>query len=213
MGSAEVTKQQSRYGQQQDDRSGWVYILDSNIEAHRGDDIRIYKIGRAKQLDMRIKQLGTLYAYQPQITYVFPTDDRFRDESALHCKFADKRMNGEWFRLGYEDLGFIANEFATCSGYIEADNGVLLPDPFRPVDPDIEAIQLIEAELEANPVFARSVKYLPLQRFRDYSNAVCPIEEGLCSAEAEKEQERADASWEEQQHLEDNYFADLGEGK
>lgn len=139
--------------------SGWVYVLDSDIESFRDDDTRVYKIGRAKRLDARIKQLSTLYAFQPRITYAFQTENCFRDELLLHEMFAAQRLNGEWFKLDYGDIGIIS-EFANFSGYFEKENGELVKDPFQPHNEN-EALNAAIQELESDFIFSLRTKYTP----------------------------------------------------
>lgn len=143
------------------EKSGWIYILDSNIEAHRDDDYRIFKIGRARQLTSRVKQLGTLYAYKPTISYAFQVSDYFAAEAELHDLFAGQRLNGEWFRLGYEDLTFIS-EYADHSGYLETDDGLFIRDFLFPYSED-QAIQQATLELSRNHALATRARYYELE--------------------------------------------------
>lgn len=154
---------------------GWVYVLDSDIEAHRDDDYRVFKIGRAKNLDSRMKQLGTAYAYKPTISYTFHSEDCIQAEAELHSLFAEQRLNGEWFRLGLEDLGFIS-DYAGNLGYFETATGEMIEDPERPFDEN-RIIELAIAELESNPQFALRAKYLPFNSSHDLPQCLIETED------------------------------------
>ena len=135
-------------------------MLDSNIEAHEDDEVRVFKIGRAKDLTARVKQFDTAYAFKPSITYTFYASDYVKTERELHSLFAGQRLNGEWFRLSYEDLEFIAN-YAGNMGYIETVDGKLIKDFLFS---EIEQYNLYECIefLDSTPRFAKKVKYFPL---------------------------------------------------
>lgn len=152
--------------------AGWVYILDSNIEAHREDDYRIFKIGRATNLKSRVKHLGTAYAYKPTIAYAFFAQDCIAAEAELHELFQPQRLNGEWFRLGYEDLTFIS-DYAENAGYFEDVKGRLLPDPLMPYS-ESDRLKACIAELEEDCRLAARAKYFPLETRLDLP--VCPLE-------------------------------------
>lgn len=171
-------------------RDGWIYVLDSNIEAHQNDDCRIFKIGRATSLSSRVKQLGTAYAFKPTINYAFYVEDYLSTEAELHELFAGQRLNGEWFRLDYADLGFIS-DYAGNSGYFENESGQLLPDPLMP---HLEAQRIADciAELEKDYRLATKVKYFPLGACLDLP--VCLLEtEEILSDEDEWVRQHEDA--------------------
>lgn len=155
--------------------SGWIYVLDSDIEAHRDDETRIYKIGRASNLSNRIKQLSTAYAYRPVIAYTFHSHNYIQDEVVLHELFANKRLNGEWFRLDYSDIGFIAN-YAEFNGFYEATDGSFVPDPCKPYVEE-EAVKMAELELSQNKHLAR--KHFQLGQFDLTSDFWAFVEDGL----------------------------------
>lgn len=142
---------------------GWVYVLDSQIEAYADKDHGVYKIGRAQNLTPRIKQLRTAYAYKLHIAYAFETGDCVKDERLLHQRFASQNTNGEWFRLTLEDLGEIS-AFADYCGVFEMPDGRMVTDPFMPFDlQESRSIRLAVAELENNRTFAVESKYFPLE--------------------------------------------------
>lgn len=61
------------------------------------------KIGLATDVNARLAALQTAHAYPLHVAGVWPgaTSD---DEKMLHSKFADKRLNGEWFDLTDDEL-------------------------------------------------------------------------------------------------------------
>lgn len=79
----------------------FVYILESN---------ELYKIGVTKSLKARVKQAKTFSAYPVKLVCFYKAIDSsnaYEKESLLHEKFANKRMNGEWFFLDKNDLSWI----------------------------------------------------------------------------------------------------------
>jgi hypothetical protein len=74
---------------------GYIYILGAS---------EFYKIGRAKNLDSRIKQLAVQLPWPVDVVHAIPCEDYVAAEKELHKRFAARRANGEWFRLTSEDL-------------------------------------------------------------------------------------------------------------
>lgn len=180
-------------------KSGWVYVLDSGIEAHRDDELKVYKIGRATDLPGRVRQFGTAYAYKPTIAYAFQSADYIRDEAMLHEKFSEKRLNGEWFKLDYADMESIAL-IAEYQGIIEQHNGTFAYDPFRPYD-EQEALVKAQAYINNHP------KYLTLSPDSSLSSDGYELEEdgfGDYSIEWEEEVRHRQAEDEERRLIEES---------
>lgn len=77
---------------------GYVYLL-----AGGG----CYKIGRTKDLSKRTEQLAVQLPYRVELVCSLRADDPKALETDLHERFADKRLNGEWFDLSSEDVAYI----------------------------------------------------------------------------------------------------------
>jgi hypothetical protein len=93
-----VSKEEDGATRRREPMPGFVYILGA------GD---YYKIGKAKVVTDRIKQIIPKLPFEVEIVYTIKSDDPYELEKFLHEQFADKRANGEWFKLCREDIEYI----------------------------------------------------------------------------------------------------------
>jgi hypothetical protein len=74
---------------------GYVYLMKAG---------RFYKIGRTNALGRRERELVIQLPEAAKVIHSIKTDDPGGIEEYWHRRFQDRRKNGEWFELTYQDL-------------------------------------------------------------------------------------------------------------
>lgn len=78
---------------------GFVYLIQSPTTA--------YKIGRTKNPRNRMKTFGIQLPFEVEYVCLIETNDMIGLEKELHERYANKRVNGEWFELSPHDVAEI----------------------------------------------------------------------------------------------------------
>jgi hypothetical protein len=78
-----------------DQNYGHVYLLRSG---------EFYKIGQSSDLEKRVKAINVALPDKATLEHAISTDDPPGIEAYWHRRFADRRANGEWFKLSKADI-------------------------------------------------------------------------------------------------------------
>ncbi len=66
-----------------------------------------YKIGLSKEPVKRLEKMEIKLPFPIETIHLIPTDDIHSAKKTLHDKYANKRVNGEWFHLTPKDVNYI----------------------------------------------------------------------------------------------------------
>lgn len=79
--------------------AGYVYAMLA--------DNGLVKIGKSKTPGIRLDRLDVVLPYRMSLLCCFAADDALAEEKALHERFTDRRVNGEWFDLTNADITYL----------------------------------------------------------------------------------------------------------
>lgn len=80
-------------------KPGFIYLI--------GAENGLCKIGKAQDINVRMKTFGQIIPMNWELLYSFRSNDYTKAENYLHKKYKDKRKIGEWFALSSEDVDYI----------------------------------------------------------------------------------------------------------
>mgnify|MGYP000098690222 CR=1 FL=1 len=81
-------------------KPGYIYLLHADTQ-------NCFKIGRTNNLQRRLANI--LLPFPITLVHSIQVADMVWAERHLHQRFADKRLNGEWFNLDSDDVAYICS--------------------------------------------------------------------------------------------------------
>lgn len=118
---------------------GFVYLIGS--ARHRW-----YKIGRASNPRVRVKELGILLPFDLEVLAIWKTVNCVELETYLHRRHASQRLNGEWFDFDAQELRDLINDSDLPLFAERIDIG----PPKSRTKPERRFLQLMKVWLEVN---------------------------------------------------------------
>lgn len=96
-------------------KTGYVYIIKNGSKGN------MYKIGCASDLDKRLNSYKTSFENGVFLCGFIETNEYYFLEKEIHNSFKEKRKTGEWFKLSFEDLLSIKDnyDFVTKNNFLD----------------------------------------------------------------------------------------------
>lgn len=99
----ELKEKTENMRRQKQNKNGYVYVLSYNEDS----GLKYYKIGCSLRPEYRNKRLSSLSAFPTKLIHIIECKNMFKTERYFHNKFANRRLNGEWFALTNDDLNYL----------------------------------------------------------------------------------------------------------
>lgn len=130
--------------------AGHVYLIGSRLFGW-------YKIGKSSNAAIRVSELGILLPFRIEVIAIWKSENHHELEKFLHEKYADERINGEWFafrkgRLNdviyqINGLRLASHQVNNISSFSNIEKDASLPAP-RSVEKRIDKITKRASEAE-----------------------------------------------------------------
>lgn len=108
------------YKNPSDGQDGFVYVIGRT---------GCYKIGKAINVQARLKQLQSGSSFGLRILREWSTDDAYKLEKSIHRVLASKRRHGEWFSVSLKDIDAAFSEISSSlkKGCTQLDLSLNIP--------------------------------------------------------------------------------------
>jgi hypothetical protein len=105
-----------------------------------------YKIGKAKDVSIRLKQIGILLPFKVEAVAVWAVWSG-NVEATLHRKYRDNQIHGEWFRFTKHELKILLSEPVENATLLDKHSAL----EFRNMERDCAEGRHIRVKAVANP--------------------------------------------------------------
>ena len=119
---------------------GFVYLIGSTRHSW-------YKIGRASNPRVRVKDLGILLPFELEVFAIWRTVNCIELETYLHRRYAEHRINGEWFHFDGPERQALVDD---SNLPLFAERIDVAQPPKHRVKPERMFLQLMNIWLEVN---------------------------------------------------------------
>lgn len=94
---AQLKRDRMDFEQSKKPTNGFVYFIQDTVTGH-------IKIGKSKNPKARLSQLQTSTVNELKLLHIIECEDMDEIETALHKRFEDKHIRGEWFSVSIEEI-------------------------------------------------------------------------------------------------------------
>ena len=94
-------------------RNGYLYLIHCV-------GFPYYKIGITKDIDARLSSMQSSLPFQLELEFAVLAENFLIKERELHSKYANNRLNGEWFNFNDAELDDVKTDLIDIERYSDA---------------------------------------------------------------------------------------------
>jgi hypothetical protein len=154
----------------EDKMFGYVYLIGSSLFGW-------YKIGKTKNPKVRVDDLGILLPFKIEVFAIWEAKNCGAMEKALHEKYAEFHINGEWFRFNKDKLeSVIEKEIPVSARIFSKESLGTYFSSFSNIDSDAPEGKCVRIKIknQVTPEEAENLKSMAIElRKQEKINKLC----------------------------------------